>query len=87
MDYTNIPDGPPSKLHPNQHDYDELVTIYSHADSSSTVGATPAAAAQAAGDAPSSWGTRVRGPAAHGVATYVRDLGHGQTNITFVLWA
>lgn len=38
MDYTNDPDGPPSNEHPNQHDYDQLVTIYSHLDSTTTVG-------------------------------------------------
>ncbi|MBI2682851.1 MAG: hypothetical protein HYX26_06475, partial [Acidobacteriales bacterium] len=35
MDYTN---NPASNQHPNSHDYDELVTIYSHLDSSTTVG-------------------------------------------------
>jgi hypothetical protein len=87
MDYTNNPDGPPSNLHPNTHDYDELVTIYTHLDSFSTVGATPAGAAAAApGDTPASWGTQIAG-SAHGVATYVRDRGHGQADITFVFWA
>jgi hypothetical protein len=32
MDYTNDPDGPLSNEHPNAHDYDQLVTIYSHLD-------------------------------------------------------
>ena len=32
MDYTADPDGPPSNLHPNQHDYDQLESIYSHLD-------------------------------------------------------
>ncbi|HET7677584.1 MAG TPA: hypothetical protein VFK38_07005 [Candidatus Limnocylindrales bacterium] len=47
MDYTNDPDGgpggasnnDPSNEHPNQHDYDQLATIYSHTDSTTTVGA------------------------------------------------
>ena len=51
MDYTNDPDGgaggasatDPSNLHPNQHDYDQLETIYSHLDSFTTV--APASAA------------------------------------------
>jgi hypothetical protein len=42
MDLTNDPDGPPSNEHPNQHDYDELVAIYTHADGYSTTGASPA---------------------------------------------
>ena len=32
MDYTSDPEGPPSNEHPNQHDYDQLVSIYSHLD-------------------------------------------------------
>src|SRR5262249_8331454 len=47
MDYTNDPDGTIygqlDNTHPNQHDYDELVTIYSHKDSTSTVSPSPAA--------------------------------------------
>jgi hypothetical protein len=41
MDYTNDParnDGLGDNQHPNQHDYDELATIYSHLDSITTVG-------------------------------------------------
>src|SRR6266571_1036837 len=38
MDYTSNPLGPPDNEHPNQHDYDELVTIYNHLDSTTTVG-------------------------------------------------
>lgn len=34
MDYTADPNGPPSNLHPDGHDYDELVTIYTHLDGS-----------------------------------------------------
>src|SRR5215471_12815607 len=40
MDYTSNPYGPPDNEHPDQHDYDELVTIYSHLDSTTTVGQT-----------------------------------------------
>lgn len=40
MDYTNNPLGPPSNEHPNAHDYDQLQTIYTHLDSSTTVGAS-----------------------------------------------
>lgn len=44
MDYTDNPLGPPSNEHPNQHDYDQLVDIYSpndhggHVDGTTTVG-------------------------------------------------
>ena len=47
MDYTNDPDGgagggssnDPNNMHPNQHDYDLVATIYAHTDSTTTVGA------------------------------------------------
>jgi hypothetical protein len=39
MDYTN---NPGTNQHPNQHDYDQLVTIYSHLDSTTTVASAPA---------------------------------------------
>ena len=47
MDYTNDPDGgpggasntDPSNEHPNQHDYDQTATIYSHTDSTTTISA------------------------------------------------
>jgi hypothetical protein len=47
MDYTSDPDGPPSNEHPNQHDYDQLESSYSHVDKTTTVkqGAANAAAA------------------------------------------
>lgn len=54
MDYTNDPDGgaggassnDPSNEHPNSHDYQEISTIYSHTDSTTTVGAALAAIEQ-----------------------------------------
>ncbi|MEO7803307.1 MAG: hypothetical protein ABIS18_02415 [Actinomycetota bacterium] len=33
MDYTDFPLGPPDNTHPNQHDYDQLVSMYNHSDS------------------------------------------------------
>jgi hypothetical protein len=85
MDYTNDPS---TNQHPNQHDYDELVIIYSHLDSTSTVGAAAAASGpSAAGDSPASWGQLVRGSRAHGHSVYVRDLGRGDALVTFVTWA
>jgi hypothetical protein len=93
MDYTNDPDGgaggavndDPSNEHPNPHDYEQLVTIYEHFDSTSTVGQV--AAAGAPGNAPASWGQLVRGSQASGVSLYVLDLGNGQQVYTHVIWA
>lgn len=86
MDYTN---NPSTNQHPNKHDYDELVTIYSHLDSTSTVGSAGAGGQgkpQVGNDA-STWGTRVAGSRASRYATYVRSLGGGQSVVTFVTWA
>jgi len=38
MDYSDPPD---ANQHPNAHDYEQLVTIYSHTDATTTVGQTP----------------------------------------------
>lgn len=83
MDYTNDPS---TNQHPNQHDYDELVTIYSHLDSSTTVGQTTSRHPQVGNDE-ASWGRRVEGSSASGHATYVRDFGNGEAVVTFVTWA
>lgn len=86
MDYTNDPS---TNQHPNQHDYDELVTIYSHLDSTTTVGAVASShggKAQVSHDA-STWGKSVEGSRAAGHSTYARDFGHGNLVITFVTWA
>ena len=84
MDYTNDPS---TNQHPNKHDYDELVTIYSHLDSFTTLGAAlPRSARSVTSDA-QGWGRAVEGSRASGHSTYVRDLGHGNKVITFVTWA
>ncbi len=91
MDYTNIPAGPPSNEHPNAHDYDELVTIYSHADNSTTVGAIVsglATAPPAMGDAdysgPDQWGRLVALSRDGGQAVFELDFGHGNKIVTYV---
>ncbi|MFI7413611.1 hypothetical protein ACIBU0_33620 [Streptomyces sp. NPDC049627] len=83
MDYTNNPDGPPSNLHPNAHDFTQLESIYAHLDSTSTV--DHSAAVPTVGNSKASWGKRVA-RSAHG-DTYVRDFGKGSKVITFVIWA
>jgi len=64
MDYTN---NPSTNQHPNQHDYDELENIYSHTDSTTTVG-------QTVGTAPGRSGTAAdEGP--NNVADFGRPTG------------
>ena len=93
MDYTSNPLGPPDNQHPNQHDYDELVTIYTHLDSTTTVASTPAiapaAGARAAGApaADAAWGRLVQVTNHGHGAWYMQDLGAGNVILTHVFWA
>jgi len=82
MDYTSSPG---TNQHPNQHDYDQLVTIYSHLDSTSTVGAAPSNGA--ALNARSDWGREVATSHGGRTSTFVRELGGHQMVVTFVIWA
>ena len=82
MDYTSDPDGPPSNEHPNQHDFDQLVAIYSHLDSFSTVGGSSASALSG-----SDWGHLASGSRAGGYSVYVQADGRGNAVITHVIWA
>ena len=97
MDYTNDPDGgpggfsatDPSNEHPNQHDYDQLETIYNnHLDLITTVGQAIARkgnhddAAEVA-----DWGKSIRKDGKGRTSLYERDLGKGNKVFTFILWA
>lgn len=86
MDYTNDPDGPPSNEHPNQHDYDQIVSIYSHLDGSGG-GGTPGCPGKSKkcqngldNAPPFSQASRARG------SVYLDDLGNGNRRITHVFW-
>jgi hypothetical protein len=75
MDYTNDPS---TNQHPNQHDYDELVTIYgSHLDSYNSWSGTPLAAPESTG-AHVDWLSPSHS---------VEHLGAGFDLHTFILWA
>jgi hypothetical protein len=87
MDYTN---NPASNQHPNAHDYEELETIYSHLDSTTTVGADVPPSPQSAAanlDDPSEWGRLRKSSQGGHVQKFERDLGNGQKVFTFVIWA
>jgi len=92
MDYTNDPS---TNQHPNKHDYDELVTIYSHLDSTTTVGmsaidlvrkAPPAMLQIYFTDLPQ-WGPIVYLSKDGHQSIHVLDFGHGHKVVTFVFWA
>ncbi len=77
--------------HPNQHDYDELVTIYSHLDGSTTIAAsTAASAAQETGDEvnddPNSWGMLVSQSENGRSSEYMRYNSDGSRTVTHVYW-
>jgi hypothetical protein len=76
MDYTNSPG---TNQHPNQHDYDQLVTIYTHLDSTTTIGAS----ASFLPDAVPSFA-----PARKvSESVYRTDFGNGRSLVTHVFWA
>lgn len=87
MDYTNDPS---TNQHPNQHDYEQLVTIYSHLDSTTTISATtpmPSAMIGRDFDRQSSWGQLVKRSRDGARETYERNFGSGFKIITHVFWA
>jgi len=84
MDYTN---NPSTNQHPNQHDYDELVTIYSHLDSTTTIGAVPPGFQNADTSTPAQWGKLIRQSRDGRLGLYMRDFGGGHKIFTFVFWA
>jgi hypothetical protein len=83
MDYTNDPS---TNQHPNQHDYDELQTIYAHLDSTTTISQSTGSATGASAPA-SAWGRLVATSHGGATSTFVRDTGRGSSVVTFVVWA
>jgi hypothetical protein len=71
--YHNTSSADTKSTRPNSHDYGELVTIYTHRDSSTTVGAATASRHVPMGKL--------------GESKYVDRLANGLTRITYVRWA
>src|SRR4029453_18777977 len=93
MGYTSDPDGGGafglSNEHPNSHDYEELVVIYSHTDSTATTGAALSNAAPSAMidielEGPNQWGKLVRASRNNRVQVFEADFGRGYKIITHV---
>jgi len=91
MDYTNDPS---TNQHPNSHDFAELVTIYSHLDTTTTVGAAlppsvPPAMRNIVLNSVEDFGPVVKAVKnGAGLATYhMQDFGHGNMVVTHVFWA
>ena len=80
MDYTNLPD---SNQHPNTHDYDQLVSIYSHVDTTTTVqSAVPTQALDQLTELGELVDTRGQGH----IQTFVHDFGPDLKVISDVFW-
>ena len=90
MDYTS---DPTTNQHPNQHDYDQLTTIYTHLDSFTTLAASAfgnsasAATKDIDTNNQSEWGKSIRTSRDGRSSLFERDLGKGQKLFTFVVWA
>lgn len=84
MDYTN---NPSTNQHPNQHDYDMLVDIYTHPDTTTTVGAiVPFPMNAFEQDDQAQWGRVVRVSNDGRAMLFERDLGLGNRIFRFVYW-
>jgi hypothetical protein len=90
MDYTNFPG---SNQHPNQHDYDQLVAIYSHSDGFTSATTTrlnvpmPPAMGLIDMDNPRNWGQSIHRNANGRQETFELDFGNGAKVVTEVFWA
>jgi hypothetical protein len=101
MDYTNAPAGGvvggfnygPTNEYPNAHDYSQLASIYSHADSTNfavrTVGQSNQGVADeaAGGDTPAEWGNAIHYDGAGRPDVFEKQVGTGRKKITHVFWA
>lgn len=89
MDYTSDPS---SNQHPNQHDYDQLVAIYTHLDGATTVGQTTSGHGSQTGvdrvngQEIAEWGKSIRTSSDGKPSLFERDLGNGNKVFTFVIW-
>jgi len=98
MDYTS---NPSTNQHPNKHDYDQLLLIYAHLDSTSTatlgspatnfgireVGKPVPQSDEGVGDTMAEWGKPVRLDGKGRPDMFVRELPNHRKVVTHVLWA
>lgn len=89
MDYTNDPS---DNQHPNQHDYDQLATIYTHLDSTTTLGNEVLPKGKGNGaetnlDEKANWGKGLKKDGKGKNSLFGLDLGKGEKLFTFVIWA
>lgn len=99
MDYTDDPNGllktQLNNEHPNQHDYDELINIYTHLDTFTSIQSgtqkLPLGLSISNGILDGDfnnridWGVEMKNNG--NVAQYERNFGNGNKLVTFVIWA
>lgn len=92
MDYfsnTGANAGSTLSTKPNQHDFDQLNTIYAHLDNTTTVAAPATSPSSAAGDVsddPNSWGRLVSQSRNGQSSTYEAHNRDGSKTVTHVYW-
>ena len=89
MDYfsnTGANAGSTLSTHPNMHDYDQLVAIYSHLDSSTTIAASSAASADSDTDKPENWGQLIKQSKNGRSSEYAKVNSDGSETHTHVYW-
>ena len=84
MDYSA---DPTNQTTPNQHDYDQLVSMYSHTDGGGNLTAGFPADEGVDLDDPSAWGQAMRFDAKGRAIVYERVLPNGEKLVTFITWA
>jgi hypothetical protein len=89
MDYTS---DPRTNQHPNAHDYNELIDIYAHLDSTTTLSQPttsnmPPAMTDIHLEGPNQWGRLVSQSASGSDSTFEADFGNGFKILTHVTWA
>ena len=87
MDYTNNPLGPPDNEHPNTHDHDQLVTIYSHRDKRVTIKQSLPVVMRIDPTRATEWGRLIEKSPDGRVSVYMLDFGGGVKFFTWVIWA
>lgn len=92
MDYfsnTGANAGSTLSTHPNAHDYAQLVTIYTHLDSTTTIASMVAASipvTEEVTNEPTTWGYLVSQSVNGRSSTYERELSNGSRTVSHVFW-
>lgn len=73
---------------PNKHDFDQLRSIYSHTDSSTSLAAatSPITSGADISDDPMSWGQRIRQSVGGRSSLYQRHNADGSVTVTHIYW-